>query len=91
MPRNLPVRLLADGRVTLTRGMPDPPARWEVLGESWDDDERVCVVRVELAGASWIARVPAAAVADRASVIPARIHRQSPASLPPLQGWLLFC
>ena len=52
----LEARLLSDGHVALPGADPDPAATWhlQVLGRTPNEG---CVVRAEVAGASWGARI----------------------------------
>ena len=85
------VGLLPHGRVSAPDGQNDPTAVWQVLGTDRHEGTTEMVIRVELAGATWLARVPGEAAARSAPSRTTTITRLSAPRTEPLQGWILFC
>jgi hypothetical protein len=84
----LEARLLPDGHVALPGTEPDPAATWQILGCTPHEG---CVVRAEVAGASWVTRIEQAWLARQDREVPVTLERQSDPQREPLAGWILFC
>ncbi len=84
----LEARLLPDGHVALFGADPDPAATWQILGCTPHEG---CVVRAEVAGASWVTRIEQAWLARQNREVPVTLERQSDPHREPLLGWILFC
>ena len=87
-PAALEARLLPDGHVALPDADPDPAATWQILGCTPHEG---CVVRAEVAGASWVTRIEPARLARRDREVRVTLERQSDPHREPLLGWILFC
>ncbi len=81
-------RLLPHGHVALSGSDPDPAATWQILGCTPHEG---CVVRSEVAGASWVARIEPRWLARHDREVPVTLERQSDPQREPLLGWILFC
>jgi hypothetical protein len=84
----LEVRLLPDGHVALPGTDPDPAATWQILCYTPHEG---CVIRAELAGASWVTRIEPASLARRDREVRVTLERQGDPPREPLLGWILFC
>jgi hypothetical protein len=84
----LEAQLLPDGHVALPGTDPDPAATWQILGCTPHEG---CVVRAEVAGASWVTRIEQASLARRDREVRVTLERQSDPHQAPLLGWILFC
>ena len=81
-------RLLPDGHVALPGADPDPAATWQILGYTPHEG---CVVRAEVAGASWVTRIEPAWLARQNREVRVTLERQGELPREPLLGWILFC
>jgi hypothetical protein len=84
----LEAHLLPDGHVALLGADADPTATWQILGCTPHDG---CVVRAELAGASWVTRIEPTWLARQDREVPVTLERQGEPPREPLRGWILFC
>jgi hypothetical protein len=84
----LEARLLPDGHVALLDADLDPTATWQILGCT---PQEGCVVRAEVAGASWVTRIERAWLARQDREVRVTLERQSDPQPEPLRGWILFC
>ena len=84
----LEARLLPDGRVALPGTDPDPAATWQILGCTPHEG---CVVRAEVAGASWVTRIEPTWLARQDREVRVTLERQGEPPREPLRGWILFC
>jgi hypothetical protein len=84
----LEARLLPDGHVALLDTDPDPAATWQILGTTPHDG---CVVRAEVAGASWVTRIEPSWLTRQDRDMRVTLERQSAPHREPLLGWILFC
>ena len=84
----LEARLLPDGHVALLDADLDPTATWQILGCT---PQEGCVVRAEVAGASWVTRIERAWLARQDREVRVTLERQSDPQREPLLGWILFC
>jgi hypothetical protein len=84
----LEARLLPDGHVALPGADADPAATWQILGCT---PREGCVVRAEVAGASWVTRIEPAWLARRDREVHVTLERQGDPPREPLRGWILFC
>jgi hypothetical protein len=84
----LEARLLPDGHVALLGADPDPSATWQILGTTPHDG---CVVRAEVAGASWVTHIEPSSLTRRDRDVRVTLERQSDPHREPLLGWILFC
>jgi hypothetical protein len=84
----LEARLLPDGHVALLDVDLDPAATWQILGCT---PQEGCVVRAEVAGASWVTRIERAWLARQDREVRVILERQSDPQPEPLRGWILFC
>ena len=82
----LEVRLLSRGRVAPLEGIPDPEARWYVLGSFPQGGQLMDFVRAELAGTSWTALVPTEELAKDSLDLRVTLAQQSGEHVPPW-GW----
>jgi hypothetical protein len=87
-PGYLQARLLPNGRVVVHGAEPDPEATWQLLGCT---PQEGCVVRAEVAGASWTTRVPSTWLEQRDRDGLVTLKRQSDPPQEPLRGRVLFC
>ena len=87
-PGYLQARLLPNGRLVVHGAEPDPEASWQILGST---PQEGCVVRAEVAGASWTARVPSTWLEQRDRDRLVTLKRLSDPQREPLRGWILFC
>ena len=69
----LEARLIPDGHVALPGADPDPAATWHLLGCTPHEG---CVVRAEPAGASWVARIEQAWLAQQGREVPVSLECQ---------------
>jgi len=79
----LEAHLLPDEHVALPGADPDPAATWQILGTTPHDG---CVVRAEVAGASWVTRIEQAWLARRDREVRMTLERQSDPHREPLAG-----
>lgn len=84
----LEARLLPDGHVALPGADLDPAATWQILGCT---PREGCVVRAEVAGASWVTRIERAWLARQDRDVRVILERQGDPPREPLLGWILFC
>jgi hypothetical protein len=84
----LEARLLPDGHIALPGADPDPAATWQILGYTPHEG---CVVRAEVAGASWVTRIEPTWLARRDREVRVTLERQGESPREPLIGWILFC
>ena len=84
----LEARLLPDGHVALSNTDPDPAATWQILGCTPHEG---CVVRAEVAGASWVTRIEQEWLARQDREVRVTLERQSdpPGAAPRLDPLLL--
>ena len=80
--------LLPDGHVALLGTDPDPAATWQILGSTPHEG---CVVRAEVAGATWVTRIEPTLLTRRDSEVRVTLERQGDLHREPLLGWILFC
>ena len=84
----LEAHLLPNGHVALPGADPDPAATWQILGSTPHEG---CVVRAEVAGATWVTRIEPTLLTRRDSEVRVTLERQGDLHREPLLGWILFC
>ena len=88
MPRRWRPVSSPDGHGALSDTDPDPAATWQILGCTPHEG---CVVRAEVAGASWVTRIEQTWLARQDRDVRVTLQRQSDPPREPLRGWILFC
>ncbi|MFN8663359.1 MAG: hypothetical protein U0075_15830 [Thermomicrobiales bacterium] len=83
--------LYPDGRVVVYDDPLRQLATWSLLGRIHQDGELLSFLRVDAAGNSWTALVPATSLEQETGPLCIPLLRQSASHPEPLAGWPLFC
>jgi CheY-like chemotaxis protein len=82
--------LFPDGRVVVYDDPLRQLAKWHILGRIRQDGELLSFLRIDAAGSSWTALVPASSLEQKAMPLCVPLWRQSESHREPLSGWPLF-